>query len=86
MKQEELLLFAKLNDDIRILKKQIDVLIKFQKRAPRTEIIKVIKQTVSFGDGTDENPTRNIIRYWGLNGKLLAECDNFISEQLEVRE
>ena len=86
MKREELLLFTKLREDNEILKRQIDVLIKFQKRTPRTEIIKVIKQTVSFGDGTDKNPTRNIIRYWGLNGKLLAECDNFISEQLEVRE
>lgn len=39
------------------------------------KVIEVIKITALRGDGTEKDPTREIIQYWDLQGKPLAESD-----------
>ena len=40
-----------------------------------SRVIEVIRTSSLFGDGTKENPVREIIQYWSLEGKLLATHD-----------
>ncbi len=44
------------------------------------KIISVIETKALRGKGTDEDPERTVIQYWGFDGKLLAEHDPGIKE------
>jgi len=65
------------------LEKQVDALLRFQNRVPQTSIMQVIRQEVSFGDGTKKNPVRQVTRYWDLDGNFLFQKDDFMCEQQE---
>ena len=39
------------------------------------KVIQVIETTALRGSGTNEDPSRIVIQYWSLEGKLLAEND-----------
>lgn len=39
------------------------------------EVIQVIKILVRAGNGTDENPSRYVTEYWGLDGIKIFEFD-----------
>lgn len=42
----------------------------------------VIETKCTRGAGTSANPVRVVTQYWSLDGKLLAENDNFMREKL----
>jgi len=49
-------------------------------------IIQVIETISNRGNGTENNPYREVIQYWDFEGKLLAEVDPFKNiENKEVR-
>lgn len=39
-------------------------------------VIPVIETKTICGAGTEKDPVRFIVRYWGLDGRLLAEADD----------
>lgn len=41
----------------------------------RVEVIQVIKTLSTIGSGTKISPTRILVRYWTMDGKLLCEHD-----------
>lgn len=42
------------------------------------EVIQVIRTTALRGAGTNGNPIRIIVQYWSLDGKPLADVDEFM--------
>lgn len=49
-------------------------------------VIMVIETKTAIGDGTEENPVREVTQYWAPNGKRLAESDPFISEKQKQQQ
>lgn len=49
----------------------------FIQTMPSAREIKVIEVKTTIGNGTKENPCRNVTAYYDLNGKLLATYDGF---------
>lgn len=48
-------------------------------------VIQVIQTTALRGTGVDEkDPCRRVIQYWSLDGKLLAERDDFSEDKNEM--
>lgn len=45
----------------------------------KAKIMKVIVTESLVGHGTNKDPCRNVIRYWSLDGRLLAEYDSLIT-------
>ena len=43
----------------------------------KAKIIPVIQVEAKIGTGTKEDPVRNVIQYWDMEGDLLAEHDPF---------
>lgn len=43
----------------------------------RAELVEVIKVRVVAGDGTKENPVREVIQYWEKSGEKIAEKCNY---------
>ena len=41
----------------------------------KAEVISVIKTVALKGAGTENDPCREVIQYWSLDGKLLADND-----------
>lgn len=37
------------------------------------EVVEVIKTKTVVGDGTGENPIREVVQYWDRTGKLIAK-------------
>lgn len=37
------------------------------------EVIEIIKTKTVVGDGTKENPVKEVIQYWDKNGKLISQ-------------
>lgn len=49
------------------------------------KVIQVIETNLrTRGDGTSKNPIRNIVEYWTLDGRLLAEVDPVNSPYVEA--
>ena len=44
-------------------------------RCKRAEVTVVIKTTTLIGTGTENDPAREVVQYWTLDGKLLATND-----------
>ena len=44
-------------------------------RCKRAEVAVVIKTTTLIGTGTENDPAREVVQYWTLDGKLLATND-----------
>lgn len=42
----------------------------------KARVIRVIETVSLIGDGTEENPIREITQYWSFDGKHLANKDN----------
>ena len=40
------------------------------------KVIQVIETRATKGSGTENDPTREVIQYWHLDGKLLTEIDD----------
>ena len=41
----------------------------------KAKVVSVIQVEAKIGTGTKEDPVRNVIQYWDLDGNLLAERD-----------
>jgi len=61
----------------------------YESKAPLTakptssaRVITVIETVSMIGSGTPEDPLRHMIRYWNLDGELLAERDT-ITDHIE---
>ncbi len=53
-------------------------------RIPRAvKILEVIKVECSTGDGTKENPARDIIQYWDTKGNLLFAQDKWFEDKVK---
>ena len=66
---EKALAYAKAQDEV-IIKKGAR-----PRGCDKAKVIRVIETRAIRGHGTTDDPTRYVIQYWSLNGKLLAEKD-----------
>ena len=41
----------------------------------KAKVISVVQVEAKIGTGTKEDPVRNVIQYWDIEGNLLAERD-----------
>lgn len=41
------------------------------------KVVSVVRVEAKIGTGTKEDPVRNVIQYWDIEGNLLAEHDPF---------
>lgn len=48
------------------------------------ELIEVIKTRTVIGDGSKENPVREVIQYWDKAGKKLAEKSDYEERSLSA--
>ncbi len=48
-----------------------------ENRIKRAELIEVIKIKTIIGDGTKENPVREVTQYWEKGGEKIFEKDNY---------
>ena len=49
------------------------------------KVIQVIEAVILRGDGTSDDPGRQVVQYWTFDGTLLFERDNYarVAEQLK---
>lgn len=45
------------------------------------QVIEVVQVKYLRGSGSEKDPVREVIQYWDLSGKLLAERDSTLIEQ-----
>lgn len=46
----------------------------------KAEVVQVIRTSSLIGDGTEENPAREIVEFWSLSGERLACVDEWKQE------
>ena len=55
-------------------------------RCKLAEAVQVIRTVTLVGSGTQENPCRDVVQYWTLDGQLIATIDpnNSLKEEPEI--
>ncbi|NWO21333.1 hypothetical protein HW273_05410 [Oribacterium sp. oral taxon 102] len=52
-----------------------------KERIQGVQVIEVVQVKYLRGSGSEKDPVREVIQYWDLSGKLLAERDSTLIEQ-----
>lgn len=54
-----------------------------QRGVDSVKVVTLIETTILIGNGSKENPHRNLVQYWDMGGVLIAEKDPFLEKEKE---
>lgn len=54
-----------------------------QRGVDSVKVVSLIETVVVIGNGSKENPHRNLVQYWDMRGVLIAEKDPFLEKEKE---
>lgn len=57
-----------------------------QRGVDSVKVVTLIETTTLIGSGSKEDPHRNLVQYWNMEGTLIAETDSFLEKEKRATE